>query len=130
MIDDNNAPAPENIPAPNKNTDGIFGDWDHSGSCYRALAGGCCLNARISYSPHINLFELFFFTAFVKNVIIPQTNKHLTENRLQHELSYGEFLWWIGLWLLMSTINGPDHGMFWSLTKMDHFQGAHGDSMV
>ena len=33
MIDDDNAPASENIPTPNNNTDGIFGKWEHSGSC-------------------------------------------------------------------------------------------------
>ena len=32
MIDYDNAPAPENIPTPNDNTDGIFGKWEHSGS--------------------------------------------------------------------------------------------------
>ena len=79
MIDDDNAPAPENIPTPNDNTDGIFGKWEHSGSCYRDLAGGRRLKARISYPPHIkpslfNMFELFFFTSFVKDVIVPQTN--------------------------------------------------------
>ena len=30
MIDDDNAPAPENIPTPSENTDGIFGEWEHS----------------------------------------------------------------------------------------------------
>ena len=85
MIDDDNAPAPENIPTPNNNTDGIFGKWEHSGSCYRALAGGRRLKARISYPPHkkpslFNMFELFFFTSFVKDVIIPQTNRRLTAN--------------------------------------------------
>ena len=40
MIDDDNAPVPENIPTPNENTDGIFGKWEHSGSCFRAMAGG------------------------------------------------------------------------------------------
>ena len=53
MIDDDNAPAPKNIPTPNENTDGIFGEWEHSGSCFRAMAGGCHLKARISYVPHI-----------------------------------------------------------------------------
>ena len=77
MIDDDNAPAPENIPTPNENIYGIFGEWEHSGSCFRAMAGGRHLKANISYPPHIrpslfNLFELFFFTPFVKNVIIPQ----------------------------------------------------------
>ena len=129
MIDDDNEPAPENIPNPNENTDGVFGEWEHSGSCYRALAGGRRLKARISYPPHIkpslfNLFELFFFTTFVKDVIIPQTNKRLTENGFHRELSYGEFLRWLGIWLLMSTINGPDRGAFWSLVDVDRFRGA------
>ena len=68
MIDNDNAPAPENIPTSNNNTDGIFGEWEHSGSCYRALAGRCHRKARISYPPHIkpslfNMFELLFFTS-------------------------------------------------------------------
>ena len=32
MINNDNAPASENIPTANKNTDGIFGHWEHSGS--------------------------------------------------------------------------------------------------
>ena len=129
MIDDDNAPAPENIPTPNENTDGIFGEWEHSGSCFRAMAGGCRLKARISYPPHIrpslfNLFELFFFTPFVKNVIIPQANNRLEANGFHCDLSYGEFLWWIGVWLLMSTLHGPDRAAFWSLTDINRFHGA------
>ena len=85
MIDNDNAPAPENIPTPNDNTDGIFGEWEHSGSCYRGLAGGRHLKARISYPPHIklslfNMFEFFFFMSFMKDVIIRKTNTHLTAN--------------------------------------------------
>ena len=129
MIDDDNAPAPENIPTPNDNTDGIFGEWEHSGSCYRALAGGRRLKARISYPPHIkpslfNMFELFFFTSFVKDVIIPQTNRRLTANGIHRELSYGEFLRWIGVWLIMSTLHGPDRATFWLLMDVDRFRGA------
>ena len=129
MINDGNAPAPENIPTPNENTDGIFGEWEHSGSCFRAMAGGRHLKARISYPPHIrpslfNLFELFFFTPFVKNVIIPQTNNRLEANGFHHDLSYGEFLQWIGVWLLMSTLHGPDRAAFWSLTDINRFHGA------
>ena len=129
MINDDNAPAPENIPTPNDNTDGIFGKWEHSGSYYRALAGGRHLKARISYPPHIkpslfNMFELFFFTSFMKDVIIPQTSTCLTANGIHRELSYSEFLWWIGVWLLMSMLHGPDHATFWSLMDVDHFRGA------
>ena len=96
MINDDNAPAPENFCTTNKNTDGIFGEWEHLGSCYRALASGCHRKARISYPPNIkpslfNMFELFFYSGFVKDVIIPKTNMHLTVNGV-HELSYGEVL--------------------------------------
>ena len=128
-IDDDNAPAPENIPTPNDNTDGIFGEWEHSGSCYRALTGGHCLKARISYPLHIkpslfNMSEFLFFTSFVKDVIIPKTNMRLTANGIHHELSYSEFLWWIGVWLLMPMLHGPNHATFWSLMGVNHFQGA------
>ena len=84
MIDDDNAPVPENTPTANENTDGIFGQWEHSGSCYRALAGGRHLKARISYlqtKPSLfNMFELFFFMGFVKHVILTKTNMHPTAN--------------------------------------------------
>ena len=129
MIDDDHAPAPENIPTANENTDGIFDQWEHSGTCYRALAGGCHLNSRISYPPNIkpslfNIFEFFFFMGFVKDIIIPKTNMHLTANGVHCELSYGEFLWLIGIWLLMLTLHGPDHVTFWSLLEINHFRGA------
>ena len=129
MIDDDNAPAPENIPTANKNTDGIFGQWEHSGSCYRALTGGHHLKARISYPPNIepslfNMFELFFSTGFVKDIIIPKTNMHLTRNGVHHELSYGEFLWWIGIWLIMSTLHCPDHATLRSLLEINCFHGS------
>ena len=120
MIDNDNAPAPENIPTANKNTDGIFGQWEHSGSCYRALAGGRHLKARISYPPNIkpslfNMFELFFFTGFVNDIIVPKTNMHLTRNGIHCELSYG------GIWLLTLMLHGLDHATFWSLLEINHF---------
>ena len=67
------------------------------------------------------MFELFFFTGFVKDVIISKTNMHLT---VHCELSYGKFLWWIGIWLLMSTLHGLDHATFWALLEINHFQGV------
>ena len=126
MINNDNAPDPENIPTANENTDGIFGQWEHSGSCYRALAGGRHLKVRISYPPNIkpslfNMFELFFFMGFVKDAIIPKTNMCLTVNGVHHELSYGEFSWWIGIWLLMLMLHGLDHATFWSLLEINHF---------
>ena len=70
------------------------------------------------------MFELFFFMGFVKDVIIPKTNMHLTVNEVHCELSYGKFLQWIGIWLLMSMLHGPDHVTFWSLLEINHFRGV------
>ena len=111
MINDDKAPAPENIPTANKNTDGIFGHWEHSGSCYRALAGGCHLKVRISYPPNIkpslfNMFELFFFMGFVKDIIIPITNMHLTVNGVHHKLSYGWQVFSVH-WYLVANVDAP-----------------------
>ena len=38
-------------------------------------------------------------------VILPQTNNNLPGG--EKNVTYGEFLQWIGLWLLMSTLIGP-----------------------
>ena len=40
------------------------------------------------------------------------------------DLTYGEFLWWIGIWVLMSTVDGADHWSFWSTKTVDAFEGA------
>ena len=57
----------------------------------------------------------------MKDVIIPQTNTRLTANGIHRELSYSEFLWWIGV---MSMLHGPDCATFWSLMDVNHFRGA------
>ena len=36
---------------------------------------------------------------------------------------YGEFLVWIGLWILMSTVDGADEHSFWSSQEIDPFDG-------
>ena len=71
----------------------------------------------------MELFEMFFFKHFIKSVIIPKTNEHLAAEG-HCELSYGEFLRWIGIWLLMATLVGPERTDFWSLSDIDKFKGA------
>ena len=105
---------------------GFLASGEHSGSCYRALVGGHHFKTRISYPPNIkpslfNMCELFFFMGFVKDIIIPKTNMHLTANGVHCELPYGEFLQWIGIWLLMSMLHGLDHATFWSLLEINCF---------
>ena len=69
------------------------------------------------------LFKMFFFKQYVEGIIIPQTSIRLRQEK-HRPISYGEFLHWIGVWLLMATINGPDRTDFWSLGEVDCFVGA------
>ena len=116
MVDNDNQPLPENIPteeeqnAPSQPQ--FFMAWEHSGSCFHCLEGGCktkaCINFNTDVKPTVEQqFEIFFFKPFIMGTIIPQTNKCLQEDR-HHPLTYGEFLHWLSLWFLMATINGPD----------------------
>ena len=42
----------------------------------------------------------------------------------EEEVVYGEFLQWIGIWVLMSTVDDTDHHSFWSTKNVDAFDGA------
>ena len=116
MVDDDNQPLPENIPTPAEEAQDapqFFSTWEHSGDCYYCLAGGHKHKARLSLCTDVKptiqqLFKMFFFKQYVEGIIIPQTNLHLQKEK-HCSVSYEEFLCWLGLWFLMSTINGPDH---------------------
>ncbi|KAL7571289.1 hypothetical protein ACA910_008942 [Epithemia clementina (nom. ined.)] len=129
MIDDDNQPAPENIPTDDDNNNNIFTEWGHSGNCFRAMDGGQAVKPKLLNIPRelvptlLQLFEIFFFKEFVNAVIIVETSKRLSNDN-QRPLSYGEFLRWIGVWLFLATIEGPDRLDFWSLGEIDMFDGA------
>ena len=52
-------------------------------------------------------------------MILPSTNK-----QLKQQLTYGEFLQWLGLWILMLTRVGSDQHSFWTLEKIDMFDSS------
>ena len=52
---------------------------------------------------NLQLFEGLFPKEYLENVVLTETNQHLND-----PLSYGELLHWIGLWVLMSTVDGSD----------------------
>ena len=125
-IDDDNAPAPENIPASGDSTasegaecsgrgnSSIFTEWGHDGVCQRQVAEGRDTEAKIfNFGSHsgiptiLQTFEMLFPQAFLESVIIKNTNKHL-----QKTVSYGEFIAWIGLWFFMATTNFGDRREF------------------
>ena len=88
----------------------IFSPWGHSGICYCHSLMSVNANMKQKFwttvgkdPSHLQLFEGYFFTSFIKDVIISQTNKNLVEQS-NNQLTYGEFLCWLGLWFLMATM--------------------------
>ena len=75
-IDDDNAPAPENVVHPNELINNLFeNEWGHSGICYRRLTGASNCNPRLSSFPTqlkptvFKLFELFFYSNILPTIL-------------------------------------------------------------
>ena len=101
MVDDDNEPAPENFPVANKTVvgvDDIFSGWLHSGICE------CRSTVHRDSKPDMKfwmssetettnlcLFDALFFKDYIKNTIIPSTNKSL-EGTGAIPVHCGEFL--------------------------------------
>ena len=127
-IDDDNDPAPENIPAPTDiSSSSIFGEWGHEGVCFRKQQGNQNIRAKLNAAldpkaddPNLQLFEILFPKKWILETVIPSTNNQLGEE----PLPYGELLRWMGLWILMSTVDGCDCQRFWSNKHVNIFEGA------
>ena len=117
MVDDDNEAAPENVPVAVEAVNDIFSGWEHNGVCHC-----CCMiqqnpkavlkiwTTRDGEPSNIQLFEGLFFMPFIKSVILTRTHKNLPGG--ENNDTYGEFIWWIHLWLLMSTLIGPQRRDF------------------
>ena len=124
-IDDDNEPAPENLPTPSDNINAsIFEEWGHNGVCYRRITGSFQQNPRL---PNIipveipsiwTIFEQFFPVSYIKEVMIPETNVFLDP-----PVTYGEFCLFLGLWMLMCTTHFDSRRDFWSSAPPDDFSG-------
>ena len=126
-IDDDNEPALENVPQPTDNTTRIVStEWGHSGLCFRCVNNlgphHACLNFPVDGSRGDYYLQLFegLFPHDLLLIVIEKVNANV-EGRM---VSYGEFLRWIGIWSLMSTVDGADCQSFWSTNKLDPFHGA------
>ena len=104
-VDNDHALAPENIHQPNEQpTNFIFGEWGHDGVCERCCLNGDESNARINNFPAIatptmlQIFDIFFPVGYVKEFMLPETNKEMSPTLL-----YGDLPRWLGLWFLMAT---------------------------
>ena len=64
---------------------------------------------------YIQLFEGFFPKQLLQTVI-DIVNEKMDGDK---EVVYGEFIWWIGIWVLMSTVDGADQHSFWSTKNVN-----------
>ena len=129
MVDDDNEPAPENRPTNGETVDDIFSGWTHSGICERKALISRNAKPELSFwtnksvePSNLQIWEGLFVTSFIKRVILPQTNNNLPVGEKQ--VQYGEFLRWIGLWMLMGTLIGPQRNEFWATHTINAFHGA------
>ena len=68
----------------------------------------------------LNIFELSIPKSFIKDVVIPHTNKSMAKGH--QKLAYGEFLVWISLCFKMVTIKGIQRHGFLNNITMDPFE--------
>ena len=128
MVDDDNMPAPENIPDVKSMPNDIMMGWEHHNICLRRSNVQGNAKPRLLFitteqgEPSIlELLEGLFFKSYLQDVIIPKTNNAMS---LREKLTYGEFLRWLGLWFLMTTIIGLQRHEIWSLSPISVFEGA------
>ena len=128
VVDDDNIPAPENVPIENNptNQNVLYEEWGNATHCNRARMFG-----RNETQPHLNnepktndLLEWFIFFLpwdFFRSTIITAT-KNIIEGS---PVSEGEFIRYLGIWLLMATVHsGTCRRSFWSLDPINPFEGA------
>ena len=128
-------PAPENIPTeiedqlkPEKEIQvHVNNGWGWSGIDHRKLLNIANVRTAIAGVNHesmenvsfIGMFSLMFPKSYI-NTIINETNKKLEDD----QMNMGEFLRWIGVWLLLSTLSGYKRTDFWSMKPINLFEGA------
>ena len=122
-VDDDNEPAPENAAQAPNDRDGIYQGWGFNGVCERRSMGKGKWNPRLldyhgNYD-YISLFEQLFPMTWVNEVLLVETN-----NLLNEELTYGEFLRWLGLWMMMGTIEGFSRRDFWATSPVTMYRGS------
>ena len=109
-INDNNELAPENVPQRNDNNIAVFGEWGHTDFCHCRTQNMPNNPAKLNFGIdtraddiYVQLFE-GLFPANLLDMMVTEMNKTISGD----PLSYGKLLKWIGLWVLMLTVNGSD----------------------
>ena len=60
--------------------------------------------------------------SFIKHMILPQTNNNLPVGK--KNVLYGEFLRWLGFWMLMGTLIGTQRHEVWATHTINVFHGV------
>jgi hypothetical protein len=130
LVDDDNAPAPENIPSTNTDINHpecvYSSEWGSTGLCHRKMFGSenhrpKLLNFSLQVPTHVDMFELLFPKEYVNDTILHLVNKNIDSEKT---VTYGEFIRWLGCWFLMATIEGPQRQEFWAVSDVQIFKGA------
>jgi hypothetical protein len=132
-VDDDNDPAPENVPTPGvaavvaaAEEEGI---WKSEGIICPRLAGNQPKSSaafknyskeEVSKMSKLELFLILFPLDYLLEVLIPETNK-----QLDAPMDCGEFIRWIGCWFYMALWVGiPNRHDWWSTREVTMFFGA------
>lgn len=124
-VDDDNEPAPENIPnRNNSNTECEYLSWGSESIEPRRAAGVGDVQPNLVGSDGtlhsvLGYFLHFVPMAFIKNVILPATNAKLSE-----ALTWEEFLRFMGIVFIIATTQSLSRREFWSLDPPSMFSGA------
>ena len=127
-IDDDNELTEENVPTTTATTNRILStEWGHDGFCFRKSQNFGNTQAKLNFAVdpttqgyYIQLFERLFPKQLLLCIIEIINEKMDGEN----DVTYGGFLRWIGIWVLMSSVDGADRRSFWLMKTVDAFEGA------
>jgi hypothetical protein len=124
-VDDDNEPAPENIPTSNDSgADDIYRPWGSEPLDTRRVAGvrdvqSSLVSADPSMHTVLGFFLHFLPMQYFKTTILQATNENLLD-----PLTSGEFLWFKLILFLFATTQGAPRRMFWSNDTPEIFCGA------
>jgi hypothetical protein len=138
IVDDDNLPAPENVPPPNEArqpgaSNDVFAEdgWGFQGTCPRksnnhANRGPSITQPREIWASmsKLDYWLLFFPHMYCKTIMLREMNKKLDPGR--PAIEWWEYLRWLGLWHLLATTDGHDRRSFWATNSSDdpRFKGA------
>jgi hypothetical protein len=129
-VDDDNDPAPENVPVPppaagqvQQQDSSLFGEWGATTLCHRRAEDRRFENPKLLKTrPDSRLGWLLYFLPmkYITTVLLVESSKVLPGK----PLTLGEFIRFVGLWLIMATTAGNNRTSFFEQTEPSAWEGA------